>query len=268
MTMGIPPRTVSTTKTSTQENNTQHVKITRKKQLFLLFYTTDNSRGDDLMYFSAKTRRFNIEKASWFDKDIHLVFSIPIQDIAEIITTVSSSINKRGGVGKVEVKEISIFSHAWYDGPTGSAPCTVDPVSEKQMALSGWSTINAQWAPTARFVMFGCNTASDDKDVRVFAKDLSECSNFQNVQVWGQTGPAKPSFYPDKRDSSVLRNMGTGWTVNTTYMVASTPGDGFAATRGVPLFSPPALPMKKFINGVLIETALQNQFNDHRNNVN
>ena len=128
--------------------------------------------------------------------------------------------------------------------------------------------INAQWAPTARFVMFDCNTASDDKDVRVFAKDLSECSNFQNVQVWGQTGPAKPSFYPDKRDSSVLRNMGTGWTVNTTYMVASTPGDGFAATRGVPLFSPPALPMKKFINGVLIETAFQNQFNDHRNNVN
>ncbi|GEM_PF-4931374 len=62
--------------------------------------------------------------------------------------------------------------------------------------------------------------------------------------------------------------MGTGWTVNTTYMVASTPGDGFAATRGVPLFSPPALPMKKFINGVLIETAFQNQFNDHRNNVN
>jgi len=51
-------------------------------------------------------------------------------------------------------------------------------------------------------------------------------------------------------------------------MVASTPGDGLAATRGVPLFSPPALPMKKFINGVLTEIAFQNQFNDHRNNVN
>jgi len=61
--MGIPPRTVSTARTSTQENNTQHIKITRKKQLFLLFYTTGNSRGDDLMYFSAKTRRFNIENA-------------------------------------------------------------------------------------------------------------------------------------------------------------------------------------------------------------
>lgn len=68
-----------------------------------------NYRGDDLMYFSAKTRRFNIENASWFKKDIHLVFSVSIQDIAEIITTVSSAIEKRGGIGKVEIKEISIF---------------------------------------------------------------------------------------------------------------------------------------------------------------
>ena len=29
--MGIPPRQTSTARTSTQENNTQHVKITRKK---------------------------------------------------------------------------------------------------------------------------------------------------------------------------------------------------------------------------------------------
>ena len=264
--MGIPPRTTSTAKTSAKENNTQHIKITRKKLLFLLFYTTGNYRGDDLMYFSAKTRRFNIENASWFNKDIHLVFNVPIQDIAEIITTVSSAIEKRGGIGKVEIKEISIFSHAWYDGPTGSALCTVDPISDKQMGLSGWSIINAQWAPAARFVMFGCNTASNDKGARVFAKDISECSNFKNVQVWGQTGPAKPSFYPDERDSSILRNMGTGWSVNNTYMVASKRGDGLAATRGVPVRSPLALPMKKFINGVLIETTFQNQFNDHRNN--
>lgn len=137
MTMGIPPRTVSTTKTSTQENNTQHVKITRK-QLFLLFYTTDNSRGDDIMYFSAKTRRFNIEKASWFDKDIHLVFSIPIQDIAEIITTVSSSINKRGGVGKVEVKEISIFHmHGMTDLLAQLLVPLIQSVKSKWLYLDG-----------------------------------------------------------------------------------------------------------------------------------
>lgn len=266
MTMGISPKRTSIARTSKQENNTQHIKITRKKQLFLLFYTTENYRGDDVMYFSAKTRRSNIENSSWFNKDIHLVFNVPIQDIAEIITTVTSSIEKRGGKGKVEIKEISIFSHAWYDGPTGSATCTVDKVSEKQMHLSGWSMIDAQWAPNARFVMFGCNTASDDAGARVFAQDLSMCSNLKDVEVWGQTGPAKPSFYPDKRDTSVLRNMGTGWSVNATYMVASTLGDGLAATRGVPMLFPRALPMKKFINGILIETTFQSQFNDHRNN--
>lgn len=264
--MGTSLKKISVAKTSAQKNHIQHIKITRKKQLFLLFYTTDNYRGDNLMYFSAKTRRFNIENSSWFNKDEHLVFNVPIQDIAEIITTVASSIEKRGGLAKVEIKEISIFSHAWYDGPTGSAPCTVDPISEKQMGLSGWSTINAPWAPISRFVMFGCNTATDDKGARVFAKDLSKTPNFQNVEVWGQTGPAKPSFYPDKRDSSILRNMEMGWSVNASYMVASTPGDGLAATRGTPLPSPRALPMKKFINGELIETAFQSQFNDHRSN--
>lgn len=126
------------------------------------------------------------------------------------------------------------------------------------MGLSGWFTINAQWVPAARFVMFGRNTASNDKGARVFAKDISECSNFQNVQVWGQTGPAKPSFYPDERDSSILRNMGTGWSVNNTYMVAFKLGDGFAVARGVPLRYSPTLLMKKFINCVLSETAFQN----------
>lgn len=49
--MGIPPRKTSTARTSIQENNTQHIKITRKKQLFLLFYTTGNARGDNLMMY-------------------------------------------------------------------------------------------------------------------------------------------------------------------------------------------------------------------------
>lgn len=47
-------------------------------------------------------------------------------------------------------------------------------------------------------------------------------------------------------------------------MVASTKGDGWAATRGIPKKSPPAMSMKKYINGVLIERAFQSQFNDHR----
>lgn len=261
--MTISQRQISTAVTASAENNTHHVKITKKKQLFLLFYTTQNHRGDDLMYFSAKTRRHNIEKASWFDPERHLIFNVPIQDIAEIITTVASSIQKRGGIGKVEIKEVNVFSHAWYDGPTGSVPCSVEPEGY-QMKLAGWSLIDFQWAAKSRFAMFGCNTATDEYNARVFAEDLSNSPNFKDVEVWGQTSPAKPSFYPDQRDSSVLRNMDTGWSVNFTYMVASTKGDGWAATRGIPKKSPPAMPMKKYINGVLIERAFQSQFNDHR----
>ncbi|MFC6051705.1 hypothetical protein A6M14_03600 [Acinetobacter sp. Ac_877] len=254
--------------TSKNENNVQHIKISRKKKLFLLFYTTKNRRGDNFMYFAAKTRRYNIENASWFNKDEHLVFNVPIQDIAEVVKTVLSSIEKRGGVGKVVVKEISIFSHAWFDGPTGSAICTMAPESEKQMKIDGgWSKLEAHWATDARFVMFGCNTASDDPQAtRSFAEDISKSPNFRDVEIWGQTGPAKPSFYPDKRDSSALRNVGTGWSVNATYMVAGTDVDGFAATRGVPLNSPTPLPMKKYVNGVQKGKIFQSQFNDHRKN--
>jgi len=113
--------------------------------------------------------------------------------------------------------------------------------------------------------MFGCNTATDVKGARIFAKDLSDCVNFRDIEVWGQSAPAKPSFYPDKRDSSILRNDDQGWHVNFTYMVGSIPGDGLRATRGVPLPFPPAQPMKKYINGKLIERAFQKQFNDHGN---
>ena len=45
---GIPPRQISTARTSTQENNTQHVKITRKKLLFLLFWVSEEDKAKKL----------------------------------------------------------------------------------------------------------------------------------------------------------------------------------------------------------------------------
>ena len=45
------------------------------------------------MYHSAKTRRENIVKSEWYNAKIHLVFNVPIQDIAEVVTTVPSSID-------------------------------------------------------------------------------------------------------------------------------------------------------------------------------
>jgi hypothetical protein len=42
-----------------------------------------------------------------------------------------------------------------------------------------------------------------------------------------------------------------------------TQGDGLFATRGIPLPYPSAKPMKKFMNGTLIERAFQSKFNNH-----
>ena len=75
--MGIPPRQTSTARTSTQENNTQHVKITRKKQLFLLFWVAERDPGKDFFKESAQTRLINIKTFKDFDINIHKVHCEP-----------------------------------------------------------------------------------------------------------------------------------------------------------------------------------------------
>lgn len=251
-----------TTAATSKEGTEVKQKITRKKQLFLLFYTTSNSRGDSVMYHSAKTRRNNIENSAWYNKDIHLVFNVPIQDIAEVITTVPSSISKRGGIGKVEVKEISIFSHSWYDGPVGSIPSTVAPVVGNQMEIEGgWDSIDYHWASNSRFVAYGCNSGTDDAGQRVFVQELSSSPKFNLVKVWGQPSPTWPSIYPNKRETTVLRNLDTGWSITSCYMVASVYGKGMAATRGIPLSNPETKKAKNYLNNRLIERNYQNVFN-------
>lgn len=254
--------TETTTAVTSEEGTEFKQAITRKKQLFLLFFTTGNSRGDNVMYYSAKTRRSNIENSTWYNKNIHLIFNVPIQDIAEVITTVQSSISKRGVVRKVEVKEISIFSHSWYDGPAGSMPSSIAPIIGNQMTIEGgWDSINYNWAPNSRFVAYGCNSGTDDEEQNIFVKELSKSSKFNYVKVWGQPSPTWPSLYPDKRETTVLRNINTGWSVASCYMVASVYGQGMAATRGIPLSKPSTKEAKNYLNNRLIERNYQNVFN-------
>ena len=251
-----------TTATTSKEGTEVKQKITRKKQLFLLFYTTGNSRGDNVMYHSAKTRRENIVKSGWYNAKIHLVFNVPIQDIAEVVTTVPSSISKRGGIGKVEVKEISIFSHSWYDGPVGSVSSSLAPIVGNQMEIKGgWDSIDYSWAPNSRFVAYGCNSGTDNEGEKVFVKELSNSPKFNFVKVWGQPSPTWPSIYRDKRETTFLRNIDTGWSVTSCYMVASVYGKGLAATRGIPLSNPEAKKAKNYLNNLLIERNYQNVFN-------
>lgn len=266
-----------TTATTSRQGTQHQQKISRKKELFLLFYTTGNRNGDMLMYCSAKTRRQNIEQQPWFDKRFHLVFNIPIQKISEVIETIPLSIEKRGGKEWVRLKEVSIFSHAWFDGPAGSQPSKTAPLSPYQMHISGgWDSVDYNWADDARFVMFGCNSATDALGARVFAQELSKNPKFHDVTVWGQPDSAYPSLYPDKRITVVARSIswvnkdGTikdwraGWLAGRTcYMVACKRGQGLAAHRGIPFLAPEAKKMKKYKNGVLVGRAYQSEFNNH-----
>lgn len=267
----------TTTGTTSARGETYKQQISRKKELFLLFYTKGNHRGDALMYYAAKTRRQNIERQPWFDSRFHLVFNVPIQSMSEVVETVPLSITKRGGREHVRVKEINIFSHAWYDGPTGSIRSRRAPVSNAQMDISGgWDSIDYNWANNARFVMFGCNSATDEEGERVFAKELSANPKFHDVTVWGQPSGAYPSLYPDKRetviarsfnwegDDGTIKDWNAGWAAGSAcYMVAGVKGQGVGAHRGVPFLSAEAKPMKKYKNGVLIGRSHQSEFNTH-----
>lgn len=238
---------------------------------------TGNHTGDTLMYCAAKTRRQNIEQQPWFNKRFHLVFNVPIQRISEVIETIPLSIEKRGGKDEVKLKEVSIFSHAWFDGPTGSQTSTIASEPPYQMQINGgWDSIDYNWAANARFAMFGCNSATDAVDARVFAEELSKNPKFLDVTVWGQPDSAYPSLYPDRRETVIARSISwegedgsikdwrTGWLVGKTcYMVACERGRGLAAHRGIPLPTPEAKKMKKYKNGILIGRAYQSEFNNH-----
>ena len=253
----------TTAPTATGKNDVKQV-IKRKKQLFLLFYTTQNSRGDSFMYHAAKTRRQNIEKSSWYNKNIHLIFNVPIQDIAEVVTTIPQSIQKRGGVGQIEVKEVSVFSHSWFDGPVGSLPSSIAPVLGNQMKINGgWDSIDYHWAVRGRFVAYGCQPGTDKAKKRISVKELSESSKFKDVHVWGQPSPTWPSLYPDMRETTIYRNLDVGWAFDECYMVASVYGKGLAATRYIPLDRPQANKSKKYVNGILVLRSYQDAFNFH-----
>ncbi|NAR48187.1 hypothetical protein GPS60_11190 [Acinetobacter haemolyticus] len=67
--MGIPPRQISNARTSSEENNTHHIRITRKKQLFLLFWIAEEDKGRKLFSESAQTRMQNIKKMQEYDEE-------------------------------------------------------------------------------------------------------------------------------------------------------------------------------------------------------
>ncbi len=246
----------------------QHVTLEIKEKLILilLFYIDENHKGKYMISEAAQTRLQNVKKMNWYDNKIHKAHCIPIQSVDEIITQ-TEEILKKNENKNVFVCEIGVFSHAAGDGPisynTNVKNCPADNKWPHQMDMCGWEQIKVNWTTNAKCVFYGCNTGNALGIYKNFAENISNLHNFKNVEVWGQSNFSFPSFYPDKRFTTVARSTGEngmGWDVAETYQVAGNVGEG-----GKALLSPiPINPLNVYKNGVPTKSTHQGVFNDHR----
>ena len=192
------------------------------KDIYILFYTSNNGRGDEMFKAAALTRQRDIEKGSSFDPKKDKVIILSLQDMATIGEKVNKTIgNYSPKYGKTA--EFGVWSHAGIDGPTGTTTTSTNKLDDKQMSMKGWSEINFNWkndgnGATAGF--YGCRTGVNETKSQMFdsgtafmtydtsipnssfAARISGLNNFSNVNVLGQTSSAYPSQYVNSRLNS------------------------------------------------------------------
>lgn len=288
LTIGFLTMSKSTSKTTEKSPaNNKTIRITRPKELFLFFWvdeiepdvdTTWNPlktlTARDFFKSAARTRLVNLQSEPWYDARLHYAHCPPIQYFSEIQVIIDSYINKYGGAGKIEVKEISFFSHAGWDGPIIYYAQKKDPLDilfgqwKSQLKLPVWGTFNFYWAVNkeCRLNFFGCNTGNEEKydGIRIFSKNTAIILNNSNVIVSGQMTSSFPSFYPDSRFTSPTRSMNKGWDVGHTYMVSADGGKGKDAHYS----RVEANKMVFYKGDKELSKSYQSIFNDHRNKTN
>lgn len=253
--------------------------------LYLLFYIDEDHKGKLMISEACQTRLKNIKKIPWYEGKKYKAFSIPIQSVDEIIEQMTKIIEKNSDedTKRVLMAEIGVFSHAGGDGPISYNKKVVicpEPKYKSQMLMCGWEQIKVEWAFNAKCFFYGCNTANIGGRFNNFAVNISNLSNFKNVEVWGQSTSSFPSFYPDFRVTSVARSIGdngTGWDIRgKTYQVAGNAGEGKKAmsyridkdTLTIEQLKegeyPKANVMNCYKNGIHTKASHQGVFNDHR----
>jgi hypothetical protein len=165
--------------------------------LYVLLYTSQNKRGDEMFRAAALTRKKDIENGAYFRKGKDLIIISEFQDIASIDKFFREQIIDR------KTKELSIWSHAAPDGPTGTATTSTDALDGKQMTLAGWAKLKFNWVShgdeaVANF--FGCKTGLPSG--KSFSRNISSLPNFKNVLVAGQQNSGYPSQYTNYRINS------------------------------------------------------------------
>ncbi|MDD7304443.1 MAG: hypothetical protein SPF56_02970 [Bacteroidaceae bacterium] len=186
------------------------------KDIYMLFYTTGNGRGDDMFKSAAETRKYDIEHSVYFNASNDIVLMREIQDISSIESLVGNIVGTYGdSFGKTA--EFSIWSHAGVDGPTGTTRTSQNALDGKQMTLDGWNNIDFNWAPDANANFYGCKTGVANDGSPSFSTRISSLSNYRNINVHGQTSSAYPSRYTNVRQNT--QEMINGSFSYPTYMV-------------------------------------------------
>ncbi len=186
------------------------------RDIYMLFYTTGNGRGDEMFKSAAETRKYDIEHSDYFDASNDIVLMCDIQDISTIGSLVSSAVKSYGDTfGKTA--EFSVWSHAGKDGPTGTIATSHNALDGKQMTLGGWGSIDFNWASDANANFYGCKTGVGDNSNPSFSTRISSLNNYRNVNVHGQTSSAYPSMYTNIRQNN--KEMMNGAFSYPTYMV-------------------------------------------------
>ena len=247
------------------------------KDVYILFYTSGNNRGDEMFRASALTRQTDIERSKGFDPTKDKVIVLAVQDMASIQKQVNDVV-KTYSPQYGQTQEFSIWSHAGTDGPTGTVNTSSNAVDGKQMSTAGWGKIDFNWknngsGTNANF--FGCKTGVNSVgvvdlgagfgvatyNIPSFANRVSALPNFKNVNVAGQTSSAYPSQYTNYRVNS---ENGTDNFINSetnnmvyfqrTYMVG---GNGSFWGLNTAASQTVAYPMQTNTNGQTSGTSYQ-----------
>lgn len=194
--------------------------------IYILYYTTGNNRGDEMFRASALTRKKDIESGKNFDPSKDIVIVMSVKDLASIKEDVSGIV-KQYSPNYGQTQEFSVWSHAGTDGPTGTVSTSSNQLDGKQMSLNGWSEIDFNWKNNgkgAKTNFFGCRTGVNIEETRIvgyhpnkygakaipeylttvtsFSTEISKLPNFENVTIGGQTSSAFPSQFTDYRLNS------------------------------------------------------------------
>jgi hypothetical protein len=194
------------------------------RDIFILFYTSGNDRGDEMFYAAALTRMADIKRSSAYDPKKDFVVLCDIQDMSSIqkrINNIVAIYSPAFG----QTQEFSIWSHAGKDGPVGTMKTSSNSIDDYQLSIQGWNQIDFNWKNNGHYTkanFFGCNTGANSLETYAngtsmpyvpifydnpipnssFAAKISALDNFNNVIVSGQTSSAYPSQFVDYRINS------------------------------------------------------------------